>query len=64
MKTLVLVCLFNFQYCEIFKSTYFEEHLRTAASANVFMKLRKQARRNGEEAGELQPPTPPPAQDF
>ena len=25
----------------VFKSTYFEEHLRTAASENVFMKLRK-----------------------
>ena len=24
-----------------FKSTYFEEHLGTAASENVFMKLRK-----------------------
>ena len=27
--------------CEIFKSTYNEEHLRTAATENVFMKLRK-----------------------
>ena len=27
--------LFNFEYCEIFKSTYFEEHLQTAASENV-----------------------------
>ena len=26
------------EYCEIFKSTYFEEHLRTAASKNVFIK--------------------------
>ena len=25
----------------MFKSTYFEEHLRTAASEIVFMKLRK-----------------------
>ena len=33
--------LFNSEYREIFKSTYFEEHLRTAASENVFMKLRK-----------------------
>ena len=32
---------FNSEYCEIFKSTYFEEHLQTAASENVFMKLRK-----------------------
>ena len=40
-KTPVLESLFNSEYCEIFKSTYFEEHLRTAASENVFMKLRK-----------------------
>ena len=32
---------FNSQYCKIFKSTYFEEHLRTAASGNVLMKLGK-----------------------
>ena len=25
----------------MFKNTYFEEHLQTAASENVFMKLRK-----------------------
>ena len=31
---------FNSEYCEIFKSTYFEEHLQMAASENVFMKLR------------------------
>ena len=31
----------NSQYCEIFKTTYFEEYLRTAASQNVLMKLRK-----------------------
>ena len=31
----------NSKYCEIFKSTCFEEHLETAASENVFMKLRK-----------------------
>ena len=29
------------EYCEIFKNIYFEEYLRTAASENVFMKLRK-----------------------
>ena len=40
MKTPVLESLFNSEYCEIFKSTYFEEHLRTAASENMFMKLR------------------------
>ena len=40
-KTPLLESLFNSEYCEIFKSTYFEEYLRTAASENVFMKLRK-----------------------
>ena len=40
-ETPVLESLFNSEYCEILKSTYFEEHLRTAASENVFMKLRK-----------------------
>ena len=25
--------VFSCKYCEIFKNTYFEEHLRTAASA-------------------------------
>ena len=40
-KTPVLESLFNSKYCEIFKSTYFEEHLCTAASENMFMKLRK-----------------------
>ena len=24
--------IFSYEYCEIFKSTYFDEHLRTAAS--------------------------------
>ena len=24
--------MFSFEYCKIFKNTYFEEHLRTAAS--------------------------------
>ena len=32
---------YNSEYCEIFKSTYFEEHLPTAAPENVFMKMRK-----------------------
>ena len=27
--------LLNSEYCKIFKSTYFEKHLRTAASKNV-----------------------------
>ena len=29
----------NFQNCEIFQSTYLEEHLQTAASENVFIKI-------------------------
>ena len=40
-KPSVLESLFNSEYGEIFKSIYFEEHLRLAASENVFMKLRK-----------------------
>ena len=36
--TPLLEFLFNSKYCEIFKGSYFEEHLRTAASENVFMK--------------------------
>ena len=40
-KMPVLESLFNSEYCKIFKRTYLEEHLRTAASQNVFMKLRK-----------------------
>ena len=39
-KTLVLESLFNSEYYKI-KSAYFEEHLRTAASENVLIKLRK-----------------------
>ena len=34
-KTPVLETLFNSEYCEIFQTTYFEEHLRTTASENV-----------------------------
>ena len=37
-QNLCLESLFNSEYCEIFKSSYFEEHLRTAPSENVFMK--------------------------
>ena len=37
----MLESLFNSEHCGIFNSTYFEEHLRTAASENLFMKLRK-----------------------
>ena len=35
IPTQVLSC----KYCEIFKSTYFEEHLGTAASVLLIMKL-------------------------
>ena len=38
-KTPVLESLFNSEYYEIFMSTYFEEHLQTAASENVFIKI-------------------------
>ena len=38
-KTPVFESLFNSEYCEMFKSTYFEEHLQTAASENVFIKI-------------------------
>ena len=38
-KTLVLESLFNSEYYEIFKSTYFEEHLQTLNSENVFMRI-------------------------
>ena len=37
----VLESLFNSEYCKMFKSTYFEKHLRTVASENVLMKLRE-----------------------
>ena len=37
-KTPLLKFLFNSKYWEIFKSSYFEEHLWTAVSENVFMK--------------------------
>ena len=40
-KTPVLESYFNSENCKIFKSTYFKEHLRTAASENVFKKVRK-----------------------
>ena len=36
----MLKSLFSSEYCEIYKSTYFEEHMRTAVSANGFTKLR------------------------
>ena len=37
----MLESLFNSEYCKIFKSTYFKEHLQTTTSENMFMKLRK-----------------------
>ena len=37
-KTTVLKSFFNFEYYEILNSTYFEEHVRMAASENVFIK--------------------------
>ena len=37
-KTPILESLFNSEYCEIFQSTYFEEHLQTAASINFTLK--------------------------
>ena len=40
-KKPLLESLFNSEYCEIVKSTYSEEHLRTAASEKMFMKRRK-----------------------
>ena len=40
-KTPVLEYVFSSENCEIFKSTFFGDYLRTAASKNVFMKLRK-----------------------
>ena len=38
-ETPVLESLFNYKYCEIFQSTYFEEHLPTTASENVFTQI-------------------------
>ena len=38
-KTPVFESLFNSEYCKMFKSTYFEEHLQTAASENLFIKI-------------------------
>ena len=40
-KTPVSESLFNSADCKIFETAYFKEHLRTAASENVFVKLRK-----------------------
>ena len=37
----MLKSLFNSEYCKIFKSTYFREHLPCAVSEDVSMKLRK-----------------------
>ena len=38
-KTPVLESLFHSEYCEIFQTIYFEEHLQTAASENVLIKI-------------------------
>ena len=38
-KTPVLESLFNSEYWEIFRSTYFEKHLRVVASEHVFIKI-------------------------
>ena len=40
-KAPVLESLFNSEYCEIFQSTYFEEHLQTAAPENVYKHIYK-----------------------
>ena len=40
-KTPVLESLFNSEYCEIFQSTYFEEHLQTATTENVFIFIKR-----------------------
>ena len=40
-KIPVLESLFDSEYCEIFQSTYFEEHLQTAASENVFIFIKR-----------------------
>ena len=42
---LILSSLFNSEYCEIFKNTYFED-LWTAASEYVFNKLRENKNRS------------------
>ena len=42
LKKKSLVWVFSCEYCEIFKNTYFEEHLRKAASeANQFLAARQ-----------------------
>ena len=38
-KTPVSESPFNSEYCEIFKSAFFQEHLQTAASENMFIKI-------------------------
>ena len=38
---LLLTPLLDSRVLQIFKSTYFEEHLQTTASKNVLIKLRK-----------------------
>ena len=38
-KHLCWESLFNSEYCEIFQSTYFEEHLQAAGSEDVFIEI-------------------------
>ena len=38
-KTPVLESLFDSEFYEIFQSTYFEEHLQTAASKHLSIKI-------------------------
>ena len=38
-ETPMLESLFNYEYCEIFQGTYFEEHLQKVTSQNGFVKI-------------------------
>ena len=40
-KKPVLESLSNSEYCKVFDNTYFEEHLQTAASENVFIFIKR-----------------------
>ena len=41
--------LANSEYCKIFKSIYYEEHMQTAASENVFMKQKRKLSQHFEK---------------
>ena len=41
--------MFSYEYCEIFKSTFFEEHLRTAASESSNLGKKKYSNFNWTE---------------